>query len=149
MYYQFTIQGTLFNLNDYLRAERIKFTSNGKTQTKGNIMKHKAQDYIIGFIRKDLRGLHIDKPIKIHYRFYEPNKKRDLDNIMSFAMKVVQDSLVLVGVIDNDGWKNICGISAEFFVDASNPRIEVYLIEKEGENNAGKNDQNKTGKRPS
>ena len=108
-------------------------------------MKHDAQNLIIGFIRRDLRGLHIDKPIKIHYRIYEPNKKRDLDNILSFIMKCTQDSLVLAGVIDNDGWNNIVGMSAEFFVDATKPRIEVYLIEKEGETNAGKNDKNKTG----
>ena len=150
MYYQFTINATLPNLNDYLRAERTRVTTKyGKTQTSGNVMKHDAQNLIIGFIRRDLRGLHIDKPIKIHYRIYEPNKKRDLDNILSFIMKCTQDSLVLAGVIDNDGWSNIVGISAEFFVDATKPRIEVYLIEKEGENNAGKNDQNKTGKRPS
>ena len=136
MYYQFTINSTLANLNDYLRAERVTFSSrSGKMQTKGNQLKHDTQNLIIGYIRRDLRGLHIDKPIKIHYRFYEPNRKRDLDNVMSFAMKCIQDSLVLAKVIDNDGWNNITGISAEFFVDAKNPRIEVYLIEREeGEN---------------
>lgn len=146
MYYQFTINATLPNLNDYLRAERTRFTTRyGKTQTNGNIMKHDAQNLIIGFIRRDLRGLHIDKPIRIHYRIYEPNQKRDLDNILSFIMKCTQDSLVLAGVINNDGWKCIRKISAEFEVDATNPRIEVYLIELEGEQNAGKNDKNKTG----
>lgn len=132
MYYQFTIDGVLNNLNDYLRAERVNFKGKGgKLNTKGNIMKHEAQDRIIGFIRRDLRGLHITKPIRIHYKFFEPNRKRDLDNVMSFAMKVTQDSLVLAKVIDNDGWNNIYKISAEFDVDAINPRIEVYLIEKE------------------
>ena len=129
MYYTFTIQGTLANLNDYLRAERVTFTSrNGKFTTKGNTLKHETQNKIIGYIRKDLKGLHIDKPIKIHYRIYEPNRKRDLDNILSFIMKCTQDSLVLCKVIDNDGWNNIIGISSEFMVDAQNPRIEVFLI---------------------
>lgn len=131
MYYKFTINKQLPNLNDYLKAERVSFKTGGKLNTKGNILKHQSQDYIITQIRRDLRGLHIDNPIKIHYRFYEPNRKRDLDNIMSFAMKVTQDSLVLAKVLDNDGWNNIQGISAEFFVDAQKPRIEVYLIEKE------------------
>lgn len=132
MYYQFTIGKQLCNLNDYLKAERVVFRGRGgHLQTKGNILKHDTQNYIITQIRRDLKGLKITKPIKIHYRFYEPNKKRDLDNIMSFAMKVTQDSLVLAGVLENDGWNQIYGISAEFFVDANNPRIEVYLVLKD------------------
>lgn len=132
MTYKFTIEGRLACLNDYLKAERVKVaTKYGKWQTKGNILKHDTQDYIIGFIRKDLRKLHIDKPIKIHYRFYEPNKKRDMDNVIAFCSKCTQDSLVLAGVIDNDGWANITGISSEFFVDSAYPRIEVFLVEHE------------------
>lgn len=132
MTYKFTIYGRLPCLNDYLRAERVNFTTKyGKRQTKGNLMKHEAQDLIISYIRRDLRSLHIDKPIKIHYNFYEPNKKRDQDNIISFIMKTVQDSLVLSKVIDNDGWENIVGASYTPNVDSSNPRIEVFLIEQE------------------
>lgn len=129
MYYKFTIQKQLANLNDYLKAERVSFKGrNGQLNTKGNVLKHETQNYIITQIRRDLKGLKITKPIKLHYRFYEPNRKRDLDNIMSFAMKVTQDSLVLAGVLENDGWNQIYGISADFFVDAANPRIEVYLV---------------------
>lgn len=132
MTYKFTIYGRLPCLNDYLGAERIKInTKYGKFQTKGNVMKHEAQDLIISYIRKDLRELHIDKPIKIHYNFYEPNRKRDHDNVISFIMKTVQDSLVLAKVIDNDGWANIVGASYTPNVDANNPRIEVFLIEQE------------------
>ena len=131
MTYKFTIMGTLANLNDYLKAERVSFSKGGKLNTKGNILKHQSQDFIITQIRRDLRGLRISKPVKIHYRFYEPNMKRDLDNVMSFAMKVTQDSLVLAKVLENDGWNNIQGISAEFYVDALKPRIEVFLIEQE------------------
>lgn len=131
MTYKFTIHGTLPNLNDYLKAERVSFKGrNGRLNTKGNVLKHESQDKIIAQIRRDLRGLRIEQPIRLHYRFYEPNMKRDLDNIMSFTMKVTQDSLVLAKVIENDGWNQINGISAEFFVDSVNPRIEVYLIER-------------------
>lgn len=131
MTYKFTINGRLQCLNDYLKAERVSFSKGGKLNTKGNVLKHQSQDFIITQIRRDLRGLRITKPIKIHYRFYEPNMRRDLDNVMSFAMKVTQDSLVLAKVLENDGWNNIQGISAEFYVDASKPRIEVFLIEQE------------------
>lgn len=130
MTYQFTIFGRLANLNDYLKAERVAIrTPSGRFTTKGNNLKHNTQKGIVGAIRRDLGGLHINRPIKLHYKFYEPNKKRDMDNVWAFASKCTQDSLVVAGVLDNDGWEQITGISAEFFVDKDNPRIEVFLIE--------------------
>ena len=128
--YSFTIDGRLDCLNDYLKAERVRIrTRTGKITTVGNNLKHKTQEYIIACIRRDLRKVHIDKPVSIYYCFYEPNKKRDLDNVMSFAMKTIQDSLVLSGVLNNDGWACIQGISADFRVDAKNPHIVVVLTE--------------------
>lgn len=126
--YCFKIDGQLANLNDYLQKERIRIrTRNGKFTTAGNTLKHNTQEHIIKCIRRDLKNVRINEPITIYYKFYEPNKKRDLDNVMSFAMKCTQDSLVLARVIPNDGWACIQGISADFYVDAERPRIEVYL----------------------
>lgn len=128
--YKFTILGQLANLNDYLKAERVTFrTRNGKFSTKGNELKRKTQEYIISQIRRDLRGVHIDKMVDIHYDFYEPNKKRDKDNVWAFASKCTQDSLVLAKVLENDGWSCINSISADFYVDSDKPRIEVTLTE--------------------
>ena len=130
MTYKIVIPGQMPNLNDYLSAERIKFkTMYGKTNTKGNEMKQKWTHYSIVYIRKSVRGLKIEKPVKLYYKFYEPNVKRDLDNIASFAMKVIQDSLVKAGVLQNDGWKWIKGFDCEFDVDARNPRIEITITE--------------------
>jgi Holliday junction resolvase RusA-like endonuclease len=129
MQYKVILPGKLPNLNDYLKAERQTFRKNGKFTTKGNEMKQNSQDLIIWQIRQQLRGLHINNQIDIHYMFYEPNPKRDKDNVASFCMKVFQDSLVLAGVIDNDGWKNINGFMHEFAVDKNNPRIEFLLTE--------------------
>lgn len=119
------------NLNDYLKAERVNLGYGKSFNTKGNVLKHQAQDYIIKCIRKDMCGVHIEKPVKIHYHFYEPNKKRDLDNVASFTMKVVQDSLVLSKVLKNDGWEHIKGFSCQFSVDKDKPRIEITIIESE------------------
>ena len=132
MTYKVTIPGQMPNLNDYLQAERTKFrTQNGKTNTKGNEMKKQWMNYSIVYIRKTLKGLQITNPVVLNYRFYEPNQKRDLDNIAAFAMKVIQDSLVLAKVLKNDGWKQITGFNCEFFVSESNPRIELYILEVE------------------
>jgi Holliday junction resolvase RusA-like endonuclease len=129
MEYKFTFYGVLPNLNDYLQGERIPIRKNGKFTTKGNAMKQENQRKIIKILRRDLLGLHIQKPIEITYKFYELNRKRDLDNISAFAHKVIQDALVKAGTIENDGWKHIRGFSDEFYVDSENPRIEITLKE--------------------
>lgn len=129
MEYHFSIPGTLPDLNDYLHAERQTIRNRSKFTTKGNTLKQINQMAIIREIRSQLKGLHIDNQIHITYLFVEKNKRRDKDNVASFAMKVIQDALVRSGTIDNDGWKNIEGFICDFAVDKENPRIEVILRE--------------------
>ena len=129
--YKLVLEGTMPNLNDYLKGERITIRKNGKFTTKGNAMKQEYQRKVVTAVRSKLRGIHIGNPVKIYYKFYEENRKRDLDNISAFAHKVIQDGLVKGGLLENDGWKNIVGFSDEFFVDKDNPRIEIMIREVE------------------
>lgn len=129
MQYKLIIPGTLPSLNDYLKAERVTIRHQGSFTTKGNIMKQEWQGYIIHYIRQQLKGLHIEKQIDLHYLFMEPNRKRDKDNISGFAHKVIQDSLVESDTINNDGWKNIGDTYDKCDVDVENPRIEVVIVE--------------------
>ena len=129
MTYKLMIPGTMPNLNDYLHGERIAIRKNGKFTTKGNVLKQEWQQKVVSKIRVQLPGLKINNPIRLSYMFYEPNMKRDLDNISAFAHKVVQDALVKSQVIQNDGWKNIKGFNDEFFINKENPRIEVTIEE--------------------
>ena len=92
-------------------------------------MKKECLMIACGAIRTQLRKYHTDKPIIIHYKFYEPNIKRDKDNIFSMVSKTVQDALQECHVIDNDGWKNVENFTHEFYVDRKNPRIEVEIEE--------------------
>ena len=117
------------DLNDYLKSERIAIRKNGKFTTKGNAMKQEYQRKVVSAVRSQLMGIHINKPVKIHYDFYEQNKRRDQDNVSSFARKVIQDGLVKGGLLANDGWMNIVGFSDDFYVDKDNPRIEVIIRE--------------------
>ena len=131
MEYHFTVPGTLPGLNDYLKAER-KFTRRGgSTHSVGNDMKQENQMLICNAIRLKLKRLKIQRPVHISYRFYEPNRRRDLDNIAGVAHKFIQDSLVRCGVLENDGWDQITGFSDAFFVDRHNPRIEITIREVE------------------
>ena len=85
--------------------------------------------FISNAIRASLKRQAIKPPVMIHYPFYEPDRRRDLDNIAAVAHKFIQDALVKCRVIENDGWQHIVGFSDEFHVDKHNPRIEVTLIE--------------------
>lgn len=87
MQHLLTINGRLDNMNDYTRACRTN-------QYKGAKMKQKNEAVVIRAILEQLGRLRITKPVIIRYRWYEPNKRRDLDNISSFGRKVIQDALV-------------------------------------------------------
>ena len=124
MQYKFTIDGRLDGQNDFIAANRTN-------PYKGNNMKRNNQQTVMWAIRQQLKKLKIEKPIHIHYKFIEKNRMRDKDNIASFAMKVIQDALVQVEVIKNDGWREVESFSCTFGVDKNNPRIEVTLEEAE------------------
>ena len=132
--YKIIIDGRYPSMNQFIEANRI-----GKGRwNKGNRMKQECQNKISYYISTQLRKVHIDKPVYIKYRFFEPNKKRDLDNISGFFHKVFQDALVHCGVIKNDSWHYIIGFSDEFFIDNKCPRIEIEIIEKESGERDGK-----------
>lgn len=122
MEYLLTIPGTLPNLNDYIAAERTN-------RHKGAQMKRDNGNIVAVAIRQCLRGVGIEKPVFMEYTWYEPNRRRDMDNISSFGRKVIQDALVDAGVLKDDGWKYIAGFSDRFEVDKENPRIEVKIKE--------------------
>ena len=122
MEYKFTIPGRLDGLNEYTSANRAN-------PYKGGKMKRDNESTVIWAIRSQLKDVHINKPVILKYDFYEPNKRRDLDNISSFAMKVIQDSLVKTNVLKDDGWDEILGFTTQFYLDKKNPRIEVTIVE--------------------
>lgn len=117
------------SLNEYISAERQRLGGRGRFLTKGAIMKQQWQRDISVYIRKDLRGVKIDKPVIIHYQYYEENKKRDIGNIHAPFQKFCEDALQDCGVIANDNQKCVVGFTAHFKVDKENPRIEVTLEE--------------------
>lgn len=118
---RFTIPGRLPGNNEFIAANR-------SSRYKGNDMKQEAQDTVAWCIRA-ARLTRVEGAVIINYRFYEPNMRRDADNIFSFAAKVVQDALVAERVIKDDSQKYVVGFSARFAVDKDNPRIEVELEE--------------------
>ena len=115
------IQGSLPNLNDYTRACR-------SNKFAGAEMKKKAERIITHYIKQQLKDVSIKGKARLAFRWYEPNKRRDLDNIC-FAKKFLLDALVSNQVIFADSWKGVVGFTDEFFIDRKNPRIEVDIEE--------------------
>ena len=66
-------------------------------------------------------------PVKIQFRFYCSDRRRDPDNLSSSSRKFILDALVNEGVLKDDGWKYIKGFSDDFYLDKNNPRIEVTI----------------------
>ena len=120
--HRITIPGRFPSLNQYIEACR-------QHKIKANRMKRDSQNEIIENIYAQAGKLKIHNKIELCYTFYEPNKKRDLDNISGYFHKVFQDALVDAGVILNDNWHYIIGYSDRFYVDNKNPRIEVEIQE--------------------
>lgn len=118
------IPGTLPGLNEYIEAERVH-------RQKGASMKREAQRKVEWCAKSQLRKFRPAGPVWMKYTWYEPNRRRDKDNVSSFGRKVIQDGLVKVGVLENDGWKHIEVFSDRFRVDGKNPRVEVEIIEVE------------------
>lgn len=117
---KFTIYGRLPSINEYTAATRAN-------RYKGASMKANAQNAVVACILSQIGRGRLSGQVFIHYAFYEPNMRRDLDNISGFAHKVIQDALVACGVLKDDGWQEIAGMADQFFVDKKNPRIEVGL----------------------
>lgn len=122
MEYKFMIPGRLEGLNEYTAANRTN-------PRKGGRVKKDCEHTIIWCIRQQLKGVHIQEPVLIYYHFFEKDRKRDGDNILSCAAKFVQDSLVKTKVIRDDGQKYIPHFYHDISVDSRDPRIEVTITE--------------------
>ena len=118
------IHGKLPGLNELIDAER-------RHRQAGAKLKRDAERIVRMYIRQQLRGYKPKTPVTLYYYYYEPNRRRDLDNIAGFAHKVIQDSLVKEDILANDGWNHIKGFFDSFYIDNKFPRIEVEIVEPE------------------
>ena len=114
------IPGRLPGLNDMTDAARRNRYESAK-------MKKKYTE-LVAWCAKAAKLPRMEK-IDLAITWYEPNKRRDKDNIMAGGLKMILDGLVVACVIKNDGWSEIGSINNHFAVDKHKPRVEVELIE--------------------
>lgn len=112
---------SLPGLNEYIEAERAH-------RQKGAALKRKCQRDIAAVLKKQVKGP-LREPVVMRYTWVEKDRRRDKDNVSSFGRKIVQDTLVSMNALRNDGWANIAGFSDEFRVDKKRPRVEIEILE--------------------
>ena len=117
-----TVWGQLPGMNEFIDANRRNYHAGAK-------MKKEAEYIVTVCARKTLQRWRASGPVFMRYTWYEPNRKRDKDNVSGFGRKIIQDALVRAGYLKNDGWNDIVGFSDEFRVDKKEPRIEVEIEE--------------------
>lgn len=112
---------TLPGLNEYINAERAH-------RQKGANLKRDIQQAVAPVLKRQIKRK-LKEPVIMHYTWFESDRRRDKDNISAFGRKIIQDALVQIKALKNDGWANIEGFTDSFQVDAKNPRVEIEIEE--------------------
>lgn len=116
---KFIIHGRLSGLNEYVESCRMnKYGANSLKKKNERIV---AEWALLNKV-KPIENY----PVKLHITWYEPNNKRDIDNI-TFGVKFILDSLVKCQILKDDSQKYVTGIEHEVKTDKTNPRIEVEI----------------------
>ena len=116
---KFTLPFTLPGTNEITRKDRSAHWHVGaKLRKKAVADCAKALGAIVNFM----------PPVAIEFEWFEPNAKRDPDNIIA-GQKFILDALVGRGFLPNDSQKEIRSLSHRVHVDAARPRVEVTVYE--------------------
>jgi len=65
----------------------------------------------------------IEGPAHFWIELVEPNRKRDPDNILAGALKIIFDALQGSKLLRNDGWNHVLSISPTWRVDKLKPGV--------------------------
>ena len=113
------IPGRLPGLNEIIAAAKEHFGSYANMKDEYTAS--------IAWLAKKLPNF---EKVALIITWYEPNSRRDPDNIMA-GQKFILDGMVAAGTIPNDSQKHIKGIVHRFRVDKRNPRVEVEIVDIE------------------
>ena len=112
--------GRLPGLNEIIDAAK---QGRGKYQPYAQMKDRYTSE--IGWLAKKLPRYN---RVDITITWYEPNRRRDPDNITG-GQKFILDGLVAGGAIRDDSQRYINSITHRFEVDRENPRVEIGIEE--------------------
>lgn len=129
MKYHVTVKGFKSGLNELLSCKIYDY----RTKKYRNPVKNRNDAICAKFIRlsKELRGIHFEKQVVMHYSFYCENKMHDRMNVASAFIKSFEDALQKCNILKDDTWDLVGTPTLEFAIDKQNPRVEVIIEEVE------------------
>ncbi|HZK34885.1 MAG TPA: Holliday junction resolvase [Bacillota bacterium] len=119
------IPGRLPGLNEIIEAAK---QGRGKYQPYAIMKEQYTSD--IGWLAKKLPAY---ERVDITITWYEPNLRRDPDNITGGGTKFILDGLVAGGAIKDDSQRYVNSIKHIPELDRENPRVEIEVQEVEGD----------------
>lgn len=116
--FSFFINGRFPGLNEYSDAERTH-------RMVAASMKKEYTDLVASGLK--LLKAPKFKKVAISFEWYEPNAKRDPDNIV-FAKKFILDGMVQYGMIKNDSQRYVLAFDDSWCVDESKKKKVGVLV---------------------
>jgi len=123
------LRGLLPGMNEFMDARRVSYREGKRGRFRDAYTSIKAKwtrDVAI-----ECRAAGIRRVPRAFFEFHwrERNRRRNPDNVAAGGRKLILDGLVVAGVLDNDGWREIAGWRDLFTVDAKNPGVTVIIRE--------------------
>lgn len=115
---QLFVPGPLPGVNDYLGRADWRHYNGHKKQWARLISARIAQAQLKPMQRA-----------RISWVWHEPSRRRDPDNFTGIGKKFVLDALVSCGILPDDGWNEIAGMSDAWVLDKARPGVTVILEE--------------------
>lgn len=113
-------------LNKYIDTERRNRYAGAKLKRLGTNYARNV------FLQALVDGITFEWPCKLKFDWYLPDRRIDPDN-WSFTRKFILDGMQTAKTrgrvfLQNDNMQNIKGFDEDFYLDKSNPRLEIYAI---------------------
>ena len=116
-----TVEGRMPSLNDYISAERAnRYTAAAMKKRETARVRAAAMQQ---------RAPRFERRVTVRTTFYEPDMRRDADNV-GFARKFVLDGLVAAGVIKDDSRKYVEQCPDRVLTDRARPRVVVEVSDE-------------------
>lgn len=139
----FFIPGKVPSMNELLRFKAnsgpamtsiIRRTGQKKGQFRFNLYNETKRDWssrVLKAVKSAPNSVRV-KSAHFSYLVIEKNQRRDPSNICSSAVKFIEDGLQKAGVIPDDGWKQVLGISTYWGIyDGHDHGVYVVMSDKE------------------
>lgn len=131
------IEGPLPGMNEIIELAKKSGNRRGAKCWNGYAEMKKTWGEIVKLTALAQKIKPVSARVWIDYVWYEPNRKRDPDNVCAGGRKLILDGLVHAGVLQGDGWKHISGHSDVFTcVRMGHGRPGVMIVIREGKEDA-------------